>query len=151
MRTYWRPIFKFFKIYSIFHLIFWLFLLMIGRDNQSYSDLLVIWFGVTLLLPLIYGWVLVLFRGDKFEGAFRIIFHINLGVPYYTLFLLIVFLGCFVILFFGGWNLYQYLYQNGIISNELVFLIMVGTFIFAFLFSYYLLLKVSDYLYLHGY
>jgi hypothetical protein len=62
-----------------------------------------------------------------------------------------VFLSIFGIMFYGGWILSQYLIQNGIISNDFIFLILVGSVIFAFLLSFNILLKVSDYLYLRGY
>jgi hypothetical protein len=151
MREYWNSIFKFLKIYFIFHLLFWLFLLIISRETRYFDELFIIWFGLTVLMPIFYGWYLVLLKGDQFEGAYRIIFHINMGEPFFTLFLLILFLGCFSLFFYGGWNLIQYLHQNRIILNELNFLIMVGSAVFAFLVSFSLLLKLSDYLYLHGY
>ena len=151
MRDYWNFIFKFFKIYLIFHLLFWLFLLILGRQHRFFDELFAIWFGAAVLLPIFYGWYLVLLKGNKFEGAFRIVFHINMGEPFYTLFLLVLFLGSFSLLFYGGWNLIQYLDQNRIILHELIFLIMVFSSVFAFLISFYLVLKVSDYLYLRGY
>lgn len=151
MKGFRRIIVNFLKSYFVFHLVLWLFLLLVGNKNQLYSGLFTIWFGGTIILPIFLCWYFVLFRGEEFEGAFRILFHSNLGVPYYTLLLFVVFAGFFVIIFYCGWQIAQYLYNNKIISNEFVMLISICSLFLAILISFFMLKKVSDYLYLHGY
>lgn len=112
---------------------------------------MVIWLGGTLTLPILFVGYLVWKRSDEFEGAFRRIFHRYTGVHYYTLLLYVVFAVSFGMILYGGWLLSQYLFHNEIISNTIASIILVGSLILAFPISFYLSVKVSDYLYLHGY
>jgi hypothetical protein len=142
---------KFLKSYFVFHLVLWLFLLIVGNKSQLYSGLFAIWFGGTIILPILLCWYFVLFRGGEFEGSFRILFHSNLGVPYYTLLLCVVFAGFFVTVLYCGWQIARYLYDNKIISNDFVILISICSLFLAVSISFFMLKKISDYLYLHGY
>ena len=126
-------------------------MLLVVRESQSYDELFAIWLGGALILPILLVGFFVWKRDEKLEGAFRRILHIYSGEPYYTLTLYVVFVGSFGIILYGGWHLSQYLYHNEIISNTIASIILVSSLILAFPISFYLLVKVSDYLYLHGY
>ena len=150
MKEYWSTILKFFLVYLIYNLILWLFLLLIGRESQSYDELFVIWLGGALILPILFVGYLVRKRGARLDRAFERMHHIFSGEPY-ALLLYVVFAGSFGIIWYGGWQLSEYLYYSEIISNSIASIITFVSLILAYPISFYLLVKVSDYLDLHGY
>ena len=150
MKRYWRAIVKFLLIYLIFHSVLWIFLLLVGNKNQLYDELFVIWLGGTLILPILFVGYLVWTRGERLDRAFGRMLQIYSGEPY-ALLLYVVLAGSFGIIWYGGWHLSEYLYHNEIISNTIASIILIVSLILAFPISFYLLVKVSDYLDLHGY
>jgi hypothetical protein len=150
MKEYWKSIVNFLIIYLFFHLFFWLLLLLVGNRNQIYDELFVIWFGGTLILPILFVGYFLRKRGERLDRAFGRMLQIYSGEPY-ALLLYAVLVGSFGIIFYGGWQLSQYLYHNEIISNTIASIILLCSLILAIPISFYLLVKISDYLDLHGY
>ena len=150
MKRYWKSIVKFLLIYLIFHSILWILILLVGDISQLYDELFVIWLGGTLILPILFVGYLTRKRGERLDRAFGRMLQIFSGEPY-ALLLYVVLAGSFGIIWYGGWQLSEYLYHNEIISKTIYFIILGGSFILAYPISFYLLVKVSDYLDLHGY
>lgn len=150
MKKSWKSIVYFLIFYLIFHLFFWLLLLLVGKRSQSYDELFVIWFGGTLILPILFVGYFFWKRGERLDRAFGRMLQIYSGEPY-ALLLYAVLVGSFCIILYGGWQLSQYLYHNEVISKNIASIILLICFILAYPISFYLLVKVSDYLDFHGY
>lgn len=150
MKNDWYLVGKFLRYFLIFQAIIFSILITASQGGAFFAEILIIWIVLTIIIPILFVGYLTRNRGGRLDRAYIRLLHAYAADPY-GLLLLIVSAGSFAIIWHGIWHLADYLYFHNVISHQISLIMSFGGLILAFPLSFYLLVKVSDYLDLHGF
>ncbi len=150
MKNDWFLIGKFLRYFLIFQAIIISILIIASQGGAFFAEIFLIWIVLTIIIPILFIGYLTKNRGGRLNRAYTRLFHVYAADPY-GLLLLIVLAGSFAVIWYVSRFLSEYLYYRNLISHQISLIIWFGGLLLAFPISFYLLVKVSDYLDLHGF